>query len=797
MSTRDARRSAAWLVLASVVGALCLPRAALAVELYLSKRDFVKPQGATWSVTATLDRYGEAAPFTFTSTAPASSGITMSVSPHPVTGSRATVTLRVAADAPLQTSYFEIVASGGGETKIAPMEVRVTKAKPGSGGPPGTGSFTISAPAAVTVEQGREATAAVSISRTSFSGAVALSLSGAPLGVTASFTPASTTGSSSSMALRVSSGVAPGAYGLTVRAVSGSLVSTAPIALSVTRAAADFEISAPSRVSVRKGQTISLTVDVSRNGLTSPIDFATTAPARVSCSCPSTAGSSSVCSVAAASDAPSGSGSIEIRGSSAGITRSATVAVDVLDPAPPPSAGLKAFPEAQGFAARITGGRGGAVCKVTNLNRSGAGSLQACLDLPGPAIILPVVSGVIRDGVVECHRGNKTIAGQTAPLVVRGLVFDNTFESNPDCKNVIVRHLRSRPGEGELSASGWIQGDAFVVDGVSQILLANVSTGHVSDESLQISRSHDVTVQDSMFGESPGTDHFWHGVLVNYSNAGVGEEKTGNLDRLAFVRNLWNGVTARFPELSCEESGDGVAHFGASNCTGKRLKVEVSNNLVWDPRDPVYYNRCTSTNAGNDCSPSSPSFFLDLNWVGNYMTARSGIDNGMIVPQVLGEARNDVYYADDYYDRGTPALYTSSSPGADGRHDYPDIDYMPAAQLHDYMVGGAGAFPRDAMDRRLIGYLQEDVDLNPALTSRPRDTFVSEAPPCGSPVAAARDTDGDGMPDSWERSHGLIVGVDDHNGTTLSEDGYTNIEVFLNQLASEVVELGVSAYCGY
>lgn len=46
-----------------------------------------------------------------------------------------------------------------------------------------------------------------------------------------------------------------------------------------------------------------------------------------------------------------------------------------------------------------------------------------------------------------------------------------------------------------------------------------------------------------------------------------------------------------------------------------------------------------------------------------------------------------------------------------------------------------------------------------------------------------RDTDGDGIPDTWETAHGLNPkDASDGVTTTLSKEGYTNLEVYMNSL---------------
>src|SRR5438445_13866457 len=70
--------------------------------------------------------------------------------------------------------------------------------------------YTLSlAPAALTLVQGANGTATVTITRTNFAGAVTLSLGGAPAGVTGAFNPAAPTGTTSALTVSVGAAVAP------------------------------------------------------------------------------------------------------------------------------------------------------------------------------------------------------------------------------------------------------------------------------------------------------------------------------------------------------------------------------------------------------------------------------------------------------------------------------------------------------------------------------------------------------------------------------------------------------------
>ena len=118
------------------------------------------------------------------------------------------------------------------------------------------------------------------------------------------------------------------------------------------------------------------------------------------------------------------------------------------------------------------------------------------------------------------------------------------------------------------------------------------------------------------------------------------------------------------------------------------------------------------------------------------------------------------------------------------RHAFPGISYTPTSDLRDRLAARAGAFPRDPMDRRLMNSVRLNridptrSDANPAADTL--KTTYSGAPP--TPPA---DRDNDGMPDTWERTRGLNPARADHNNLNLSSRGYTNLEVYLAELAAQ------------
>lgn len=101
-----------------------------------------------------------------------------------------------------------------------------------------------------------------------------------------------------------------------------------------------------------------------------------------------------------------------------------------------------AFPGAEGHGRYVTGGRGGEVRHVTNLNDSGPGSLRQALSGTTPKIIVFDVSGYIDLRSQLNVTSNTTIAGQTAPDGGITLRYYTLYFGN--CDNVIVRFIRSR-----------------------------------------------------------------------------------------------------------------------------------------------------------------------------------------------------------------------------------------------------------------------------------------------------------------------------------------------------------------
>jgi hypothetical protein len=484
---------------------------------------------------------------------------------------------------------------------------------------------------------------------------------------------------------------------------------------------------------------------------------------------------------------------------------------------PPPA--LAAFPGAEGFGALATGGRGGQVIYVTNLDTAGPGSLQAALDTPGPKYVLFKVSGVI-NGHVLMTRGDVTVAGQTSPggIIVRGWICDpEPYVEDDDTglqtwpENFILRHIRSRPDFDNAALGGSPSDDGLRFHHAVNGIVDHFSVANAVDEAISFNWTRDVTLQNTLLAETLGDHAYLGGMLINYSNPA----DNWALTRLSIHHNCWNRIMGRMPELSRE----------SPNAAGSIMELELSNNLLWDPGIGIQV-------AANRGQLDGQPVYYAMNWVGNRAIGRASFPEptaqapgwtfGMMTPDFLQLTPNNtttffsdnvnenypgftdyqqLYCCNDYdqqvlNDPGGLPFPSNANPGTFARttrHPFPAITLTPGNGLATYIVGNVGAFPRDPMDRRLMAAVNNGV-IDPArrdLKHSADDTYSLDFDP-GNPPAPLIDSDSDGMPDLWESAHGLNPSVQDHNGTELSVTetgvaGYTNLEVYLNQLADGIV----------
>ncbi|GLZ77905.1 hypothetical protein Afil01_27120 [Actinorhabdospora filicis] len=211
----------------------------------------------------------------------------------------------------------------------------------GDSGPPPGNDFSIGvSPSQVSVAPGSAVSASVATTLVSGTAeSVALSASGLPSGVTATFQPESVTaGESAKLSLAASAGAQPGTYPLTVTGRAASATHDAPLSLVVTGGPGggnDFSLSlSPTSGTVQAGQSTTSTVSttvvtgtaetvrLTASGLPTGVT-ATFDPSSV------TAGGTSRLTVATASSTAAGTYSVKVTGSADSATHDATFTLTV------------------------------------------------------------------------------------------------------------------------------------------------------------------------------------------------------------------------------------------------------------------------------------------------------------------------------------------------------------------------------------------------------------------------------------------------------------------------------------
>ena len=424
-----------------------------------------------------------------------------------------------------------------------------------------------------------------------------------------------------------------------------------------------------------------------------------------------------------------------------------------------PDAGQQlAFPGAEGAGRFALGGRGGQVLFVTNLDDSGPGSLRAAVETKGARTILFRVSGTIRLAKpLVIREGRVTIAGQSAPgdgITLR----DHMLQVSAD--DVVIRYIRSRLGDESKTES-----DAVTVTKGRRIILDHISASWSVDETLSASARfsdsgqgfYDLTVQWSIISES-----------LTHSLHAKGEHGYGSLirggrgSRISFHHNLWANHEARMPR--------------PGNYDGPEIDPV---GPIFDFRSNVFYNWGGTRSGYNaDKATLARYNFVDNAYVAGPQSTRPiAFDESNMLAKAwfVGNSMNGVVPADPW------SLVTGVSPPGyrlAAPVDVAPVAPEPAAHAYERVLASAGASKvRDAVDARVVAGVrdrtgkqidsQRDVGGWPALASLP----------------APRDSDNDGVPDPWERKHGLDPNVADSNGDR-DHDGYTNLEAWLADAAA-------------
>ena len=454
---------------------------------------------------------------------------------------------------------------------------------------------------------------------------------------------------------------------------------------------------------------------------------------------------------------------------------------------------IPAFPGAEGGGRYATGGRGGSVVHVTNLNDSGAGSFRDAVAHTNRIVVFDVGGTINLRSDVSCA-GNITIAGQTAPggggITLRG----GKIGMGGD--NTIIRFVSSRPGENGVSEC-----DAWGGSKGSNSMIDHCSIGWANDEQFGLYSGEHQTVQYSLIGPSncisyhaKGAHGFgimmgsknntWHHNMIAHNISRNFRGKMGGA--LDYVNNViynW-GYNTAYGTFGQENYVGNYFKQGPSTKGGNRF---ISINSGTAPEKYRFYltgNKLVKPD-GSDYNPEMNS----NNWIGvDY--GSSGLNQQTFeltaplwVTDVNGNdasIASKAQSADDAF--VTVTSYAGAGISADKR---PRID----REVMNEALTGTGSLTGG---RDFSTLTSSDTALNEAIaTYGIKQMNYDEYYPAAITKKEINDADNDGMADEWE----LARGLDPNNAKDANGDyqglGYTNIEYYINDLTVNAFPAGV------
>ncbi len=469
-----------------------------------------------------------------------------------------------------------------------------------------------------------------------------------------------------------------------------------------------------------------------------------------------------------------------------------------------PQAKIPAFPGAHGGGMFSHGGRGGRVFVVTSLENDGPGTLREALEAGGPRIVVFNVAGVIKlDGPIHVRAPYLTLAGNTAPgdgVCVAGATVAI------DTHDVIIRHMRFRRGETWVGA----RDDALGGNPVGNVMIDHVSASWGLDECLSMYRhmhrsggedlklpTVNITIQNSIFSEALNTYNHSFGSTLGGHNS-------------TFFSNLWASNAGRNPSIGMHGDftfANNVLFNWVHRTTDggdDRSRYNIINNYykpgpATPKDDPIAWRMLKPETGG---PKGGPRAFGKAHVSGNVVegNARVTADNwaGGVQPDA-----DDVKQTEHESVEAAIAAIRSDQPFA-----HAPLPIVDAREAYRRVLERAGAtLPRrDDVDQRIIASVRsgkvtakagpddarlQDVarfpeSLNERIASKiPLGIITTPSQVGGYPEyhgEPCADADKDGMPDDWEKQHGLDPADPADAGGDRNGDGYTHIEEFIHGL---------------
>jgi pectate lyase len=441
-----------------------------------------------------------------------------------------------------------------------------------------------------------------------------------------------------------------------------------------------------------------------------------------------------------------------------------------------------AFAGAQGGGAAALGGRAGQLCEVTNLDDSGPNSARDCFTRNHPRTVVFRVAGKIN--LLTGIRINEpflTIAGQTAPgggVEFAGKRMNNDALIYIYTHDVIVRYTRLRIGTGPghspgpgTGCVGFFIGNADVYN----VILDHVSISWSDNKPVGVWANygpgvHNVTVQWSMINEGMSG----HGVGPGTGNSNGTTSAFTDID---FHHNFLSNQSHRLPETTHKSMRwvNNIVYnwsFYASATLGAQVSDFIGNIYKAGPLNSgAQKHELHFSDIANGWDNGDPSVYLHGNKGPNQSTS-SG-DQWTMASKITKENGREIGSVPTNWRRFHPLSDETFPIIADDANRLETVLFNTVGDSQRLDCNGNWVFKRDIVDTRYI----VEYKLLRGLLPRSEDQ-VGGFPPIdpGTPCA---DSDHDGIPDAWEKYHGLNP-RDPADANKLNADGYTNLEHFLS-----------------
>lgn len=437
-----------------------------------------------------------------------------------------------------------------------------------------------------------------------------------------------------------------------------------------------------------------------------------------------------------------------------------------------------AFPGAEGWGKYTTGGRGGKVMIVTNLNDDGSGSLRKAVLAKGPRIVVFAVSGTIHLESPLFIKSDVTIAGQTAPG--DGIcIADHPVQLSGD--NVIIRYMRFRMGD-RYQNKGMVNGggsdDALSGIRRNKNIIDHCTMSWSTDETFSVYAGDSTTLQWNLMSEPLNYSYHFETGDTDFEHHGYGGIWGGK--HATFHHNLFAHCNSRTPRF------DGIRNSPIEN-------VDYRNNVIYNwGENNVYAGEGGNYNIVNNYYKYGPSTNSKVKYrVANPYKKEPTIPFGKF------------HIAGNYVD-GSPEVTAnnwlgvnmekgSEADAANAKVNSPftsiAINMQSPQEAYEAVLKSAGAsYRRDTLDQRIIKEVRNRtgrfIDVQGGYPHGTDYSISAKAWPELKSLPAPKDSDADGMPDEWEQKNGLNANdASDASGNKLHKY-YTNVEVYINSLTS-------------